>query len=345
MPESHDVQPVIDAAEKAAAAGDYESAERLLRDAARIQEADLGPLHPDLANTLNNLGIVCEIANKPADAELCFRKANAIATVVLEPEHPFAITSRKNLADFCAARRPSIESPTAADENATGALPRVVSSLRNSVRAFSTDSLVSKVRAFSLPFTIIILSLCGLVLVMLFATTPPLRSTAHADSSSVAPPPQPSESSAPGREPAEPFAGSRVVNDRAAGATPRARTRTASALAPTLASANLCRRLSTEESRSVAGDWRCDPASPTVNGGALFFYTRLKSPTETTVEHRWYRDDRLYQAVELRVGANQRNGYRTFSRYTMKGGSAGNWRVEVRSANGALLHEERFAVR
>src|SRR5258706_6778809 len=182
MPESHDVPPVIDAAEKAAAAGDYESAERLLRDAARIQEADLGPLHPDLANTLNNLGIVCEITNKPADAELCFRKANAIATAVLEPEHPFAITSRKNLADFCAARRPSIES----------------------VRTFSTDSLVSKVRAFSLPFTIIILSLCGLVLVMLFATTPPLRSTAHADSSSVAAPPQPSESSAPGREPAEP---------------------------------------------------------------------------------------------------------------------------------------------
>jgi hypothetical protein len=344
MPESHDVQPVIDAAEQAAAAGDYESAERLLRDLARTQEADLGPVHPDLANTLNNLGIVCEITNKPADAELCYRKANAIATAVLEPEHAFAITSRKNLADFCEARRRSIESPPAADENATSALPRVVSSLRDSVRALSTDALRSKVRDFSLPFTIIVLSLCGFVLVMLVATTPPLRSTAHADSSTVAAPPP--DNSAPGNEPAESVSGSKAVDGIAgAGATPRGRMRTASALAPTLASANLCRRLSTEQSRSVAGDWRCDPASGTVNGGALFFYTRLKSPTDTTVEHRWYRDDRLYQAVELRIGANQRNGYRTFSRYTMKGGSAGNWRVEVRTANGTLLHEERFAVR
>ena len=34
---------------------------KLLRQAARLQEASLGPRHPDLANTLNNLGIVCEI--------------------------------------------------------------------------------------------------------------------------------------------------------------------------------------------------------------------------------------------------------------------------------------------
>ena len=92
------------AAEQAAAAGDYASAERLLREAADLQEASLGPLHPDLANTLNNLGVVCEITDKPDDAERCFRRAYEIAIAVLEPDHPFVATSRKNLEDFCAAR-------------------------------------------------------------------------------------------------------------------------------------------------------------------------------------------------------------------------------------------------
>ena len=69
-----------------------------------MQEASLGPLHPDLANTLNNLGVVCEVAEKPAEAERYFRRACDIATASLEPDHPFVATSRRNLEDFCAAR-------------------------------------------------------------------------------------------------------------------------------------------------------------------------------------------------------------------------------------------------
>ncbi len=104
MPDTRDPRSVIEAAEQAAAAGDYTSAERLLREAAELQEATLGPLHPDVANTLNNLGVVCEITDKPDDAEQCFRRAYEIAIAVLEPDHPFVATSRKNLEDFCAAR-------------------------------------------------------------------------------------------------------------------------------------------------------------------------------------------------------------------------------------------------
>src|SRR5437762_2439748 len=110
MPETREPQPVIDAAEQAASAGDYASAEQLLREAALLQEASLGPLHPDLANTLNNLGVVCEITEKPADAEDCFRRACTIASTVLEPDHPFVATSRKNLEDFCAARGKAVDS-------------------------------------------------------------------------------------------------------------------------------------------------------------------------------------------------------------------------------------------
>jgi hypothetical protein len=40
-----------------------------MREVARIQEADLGPLHPDLANTLNNLAIVAEQTGQPEEAE------------------------------------------------------------------------------------------------------------------------------------------------------------------------------------------------------------------------------------------------------------------------------------
>ena len=92
---------IIEAAEQAATSGDFESAEQFLRQAARVQETQLGPLHPDLASTLNNLGVVCEKLNKPADAEECYRRAYAIVTSVLAADDPVVITSRENLRDFC----------------------------------------------------------------------------------------------------------------------------------------------------------------------------------------------------------------------------------------------------
>src|ERR1700752_1012596 len=103
MPDTREPRSLIEAAEQAANGGDYSSAERLLREAADSQEATLGHVHPDLANTLNNLGVVCELADHPEEAERCFRRAYQIAVNVFEPDHPFVRTSRKNLEDFCAA--------------------------------------------------------------------------------------------------------------------------------------------------------------------------------------------------------------------------------------------------
>ncbi len=91
---------IIQAAERAAEGGNFAAAENLLREAARLQEAELGPRHPDLANTLNNLGIVCEMTSKPDEAEQYFRRAVSIARTSLPPEHPFVATSQKNLRDF-----------------------------------------------------------------------------------------------------------------------------------------------------------------------------------------------------------------------------------------------------
>ena len=66
---SQNLRHLLDQAESAAAAGDFASADELLRNAARIQEEELGPLHPDLANTLNNLAVVAEKTGRSGEAE------------------------------------------------------------------------------------------------------------------------------------------------------------------------------------------------------------------------------------------------------------------------------------
>jgi hypothetical protein len=77
----------------------------------------------------------------------------------------------------------------------------------------------------------------------------------------------------------------------------------------------------------------------------LFFYTKVASPIDTTVQHRWYLNNRLYYTVDLRILASPAIGFRAFSRNRMSGESKGNWRVEVRTEDGTLLDEERFIVR
>ncbi len=92
----------------------------------------------------------------------------------------------------------------------------------------------------------------------------------------------------------------------------------------------------------VAGEWRCNPARSPVAPGRLYFYTRLTSQRGTKIQHRWYQGERLRQNVELTVQANAGTGYRTYSRNTV---TAGEWRVELRTGDGALLREERFTVK
>jgi hypothetical protein len=94
---------------------------------------------------------------------------------------------------------------------------------------------------------------------------------------------------------------------------------------------------------SLSAAYRCEPARSPVAPGRLTFYTRLIATRDTSVVHRWYRGDELRQAVRLGVAA-RRGGYRTFSRGTVAA-SAGEWRVELRTRDGRLLHTERFTVR
>ena len=106
----------------------------------------------------------------------------------------------------------------------------------------------------------------------------------------------------------------------------------------TLTAAELC------ETFSARGDdWRCKRAGDSVAPGPIVLYTRVRSPRDTSVVHRWYRGNTLQQSVRLMIRANWTEGYRTYSRQTVTIGE--HWRVEVKSADGDLLREQRFAVR
>src|SRR4029453_19434932 len=98
--EASTVQQVLDSAARAASSDDYASAEWLLREAAPLQESSLGPQHPDLASTFNNLAVVCEKQNRLAEAGEFYHRAFSIASASLDAEHPLGLTARGNLDEF-----------------------------------------------------------------------------------------------------------------------------------------------------------------------------------------------------------------------------------------------------
>jgi hypothetical protein len=301
MPETRQLRSVVDAAEQAASTGDYASAEQHLREAVRLQEAQLGLFHPELANTLNNLGVVCEIVDKPADAELCYRRACSIATAVLEPDHPFVTTSRKNLNGFCEARGKSVElpgSPPAAKvERQLAASDSVHPPHDRLSRPMSRSLVIARVVRVAIGFVFVILMTLAVRSWLAsnrragVPTATATRLSPPSPASTPDPPPieskqQPS-SAAQQRilAPKEAATGSGGLVNASEG---RATRRPAPA-PPTVADAHLCTNLSS--TGGSPGEWRCDRPSLPADPGRLFFYTRVKSPVDTTVQHRWYRGD------------------------------------------------------
>ena len=104
MAELSDIERILGEAEQATAAGDHSGAERSLRRGLRLQEAALGLVHPDVANTLNDLGVVCDRLGRPDEAEFLYRRALGIARRTLEPEHPYIATSLQNLSNLYEAQ-------------------------------------------------------------------------------------------------------------------------------------------------------------------------------------------------------------------------------------------------
>jgi hypothetical protein len=347
MPEHREARSIIEKAEQAAAAGNYSAAEELLRAAAALQEQTLGPHHPDLANTLNNLGVVCEMTDNPIDAEHYFRRSYTIATAALAPDHPFVVTSRKNLHDFCAARGRPTElspSPPAVAVWLDAPAPRAAAPRESSPAAKVDVRPIPRKRSLRQLALGALSGVALLIAILMMARPwgsgaeetmlPPATAIAPARETPVPKPTPPQAEPVARRQPtAQPVQPTRSQTDTVSA---RPTTPTGSTAMPTVVTAQLCTALKV---------WRCEAADSQVSPGPMFFYTQVKSATATTIEHRWYQSDRLRQTVKLGIQANPGTGYRTYSRNTISSERVGDWRVELRSADGAVLHEERFTVR
>ncbi len=118
--------------------GDHREGLPKAREALRIREKALGPMHRDVAESLNNLGVLLESTADYAGARPLFERAIAIWEAVLGPNHLDVATGVNNLAglhrrngDYATAR-PLYERALRIRESALGpAHPSVAESLNN----------------------------------------------------------------------------------------------------------------------------------------------------------------------------------------------------------------------
>lgn len=86
-----------------------------------------------------------------------------------------------------------------------------------------------------------------------------------------------------------------------------------------------------------------DPDSTfTADVGRLFCWTRVAGASgETTIHHVWFRGDDQMADIELSVGGSP---WRTWSNKRILPEWTGDWRIEVRDAQGNVLETVRFSV-
>ncbi len=348
MSELPDAARLLEAAEQAARANDLALADELLRRAAHIQEAELGPLHPDLANTLNNLAIVAEKTGRLDEAETFYRRAVALTSASLPADHSMITDSRKNLEDFCRAHGLPIDKPSQ-----PSIAPSPVPAKPAPPAPLVSDPLPSASRR--VPRSVawaaigVIVVAAAALLLMLMRRPAPSRETPTTAAPATEPTPpsesaeralplrrEPAAPAAPIEQPQPPTAVPQKGDRNGVRRAPSARSTASGSI--TLITTQLCRSFST-----AGATWRCDPIGDTVSRGRIVLYTRVRSPRDAVVVHRWYRGKTLRQSVKLPIRANATEGYRTYSRQTVDG--AAEWRVEVRTADGDLLLERRFEVR
>lgn len=358
MSERPDAGHLLEMAERAAVDGDLSAADELLRSAARVQEDTLGPLHPDLANTLNNLAIVAERSGRLGDAETFYRQAATVAAASLPADHPMVSESRRNLEDFCRERGLPVAPPTVTAPSPVTAhqsdVPSTARPVAKAEEATAAPAVAPAPRKSSRRLEWVAVGAVVLVTVVALVNRP--SSSRETQATARTPPPQavtpappPAAAPAPIEQPASPPPAipTQIERAPAPAVAPRSANRVGADKSASssrssgdvsLASAQLCQTFSTSGS-----SWRCEPPGDQVVQRRLVLYTRIRSPRDATVVHRWYRENTLRQAVTLTIRANVSEGYRTYSRQRID--DVGNWRVEVRSAEGNLLHEQRFAAR
>jgi tetratricopeptide (TPR) repeat protein len=91
------------------AAGQYADAQPPLEHALALREKALGPEHPNVAASLNNLAELYRAQGRYADAEPRYQRALIIWEKALGPEHPNVATVRKNYAALLRANNRDAE--------------------------------------------------------------------------------------------------------------------------------------------------------------------------------------------------------------------------------------------
>jgi hypothetical protein len=407
MPESSDLTALAAAAADAARHDDTPAAAALLRQLLDAQTAALGPDHPDLATTLNNLALMLERLGQMPEAGRCYRRAHAIASRALGPDDTLVQVSHANLTAFLAtyglpadgdggpwgeltdfapsgsvAPAPEGETSAPAPPAAPASLPappatrpaspvatappvaekapaRAAPAPTARTRDRSSRDTPPRVRAtaappappatrpsWALPSLILAVLLGGIAAWMVWPPPVVNPQTDFQNSSApgvlpASPQPEPSappapavvpatDAPAPPSTPAEPPT-SAVAPPAASGITP-------DASGIRVVTAEVCRNL------THSGGWRCTPVSADADTRVAFYYTRIATPRNAVVHHRWSRDGAVVRTVDLRVGANNVEGYRTFSRQTMTARDAGSWEVALVTGEGAVLHTQTFEV-
>lgn len=354
------IEPILDSAQRAASAGNYALAESLLREVARLQAEQLGPRHPDLASTFNNLGVVCERANNLLDAGKFYRQALEIASACLDPDDPLVITSRNNFNEF---HRGLGLVDTGASSHVDGPTPVGEfedSLLKTAARAHEADIFATGPASTSMRFPIvpgIAIAVALLSALTIWWTRVPVEPgtvdqrvselgsplDGPAKAGRYVPLDGPAEAGPHVRMPVSPI-GQRPAVERVTRLSPPSTNRTASRTtvgASTHGDAQAI-EVSVCDNLSIAGGrWACAPTSDAAAGVSLYFYTRIVSPTSSRIHHRWYHNGVLRHDVSLAVQASP-SGYRTYSRRRVE---AGEWRVAVVDADGAVVGEQHVAVR
>jgi hypothetical protein len=383
MPDAFEEQAVLVAAEQAAAEGDTIAAEGHLRTLLELQTARLGPEHAEVASTLHNLAVVCERAGRLSDAEGLYRRAFTVASAALPPQDSLVVRCRDDLSAFLEARltplQPSPDVAVPPPPAQPPARPASASGVRKpspSAASRAPARPASRVRPPQPPSDrpssrhyVVASAIVAVLVALIVAFVMRDREPAAPDPVAAAPVAAPAPKRAPAKKAAVPAAtapaptapgdSADVPPAAPVGATaqptpaptPPAEPATAPDPAPSapaeassdpggiaVTDARLCRDLST------AGAWTCVPVDQPVPPGRLFFLTRIEVPATTQVVHQWSYGDEVVQSVSLRIQAAGRPGYRTYSRQTIDAARAGAWRVELRSADGRVLAEERFTV-
>ncbi len=92
--------------------GKYDRAVVVARKALEMAEKNVGPDHPDVATSLNNLAFLYDNQGRYAQAEPLYKRSLAIREKALGPDHPDVAQSLNNLAALYRATKRDEEAET-----------------------------------------------------------------------------------------------------------------------------------------------------------------------------------------------------------------------------------------